>query len=624
MARKETTAFVEPAWLAPLRKYLPGTLLILLVILLSVILVLPLRTEDPAPWTQARTWFAVVIYLAFMAMAGLFTILHARVEKARLRHQEDTRQLEHLNDRFDAALNHIADGVMAVDRNGCVTLINRKACELTDWSAEEAVGKPLKVVFCLQSVNVPPTTVDPDETVPLKQLGFGRELTAGLVSKFGVEFIVRYETTAMIDRDGWLMGTMLTFRDVTELQHIEEQREALIAELSEANRQLEKEMQNHQRARRAALSLLQDAQSAQSALREREEHLRVLFEGVDDTLLVYDREGRILDCNTAAEHNTGLKREVILGKTYAELVMHDENGMPCLQTAERRVIPVDIHSSSIRYHTQEAVIAVLRDITPLKRVQDKLRESNERLRESNAALEEYARVASHDLQEPLRKIESFSNILLEDYHDALDQDGRHYLHILVKAAKRMRRLIKDVLAFSRAGSHEKPMEWIDLNDVLSAVRENLTEHIEEKHAVLDINVLPAVQGDQTQLLQLFQNLVSNALKFNDKDAPRILVYAHERSDHWEVCVRDNGIGMKEWETRYIFAPFKRLHGQEQYEGTGIGLAVCRKIIHRHGGTVTVESEPGKGSLFRLTFPRTSGSSPQVEKDKEPDKHGETV
>ena len=515
MVRKETTAFVEPAWLAPLRKYLPGMLLILLVILLSMILVLPLHTEDSVPWMQARIWLAVVIYLAFFAMAGLLTIMHARVEKARLLHQTDTRQLEHLNDRLDTALNHIADGVIAADRDGCVTLINRKACELTDWLPEEAVGKSLKEVFRLQDGEVPTAKVEPGETVPLKQLGFGCELTAGLLSKYGVEFIVRYETNAMIDLDGWLMGTMLTFRDVTELQHIEEQREALIAELSEANGQLEKEMHNHQRARRAALSLLQDAQLTQTALREREEHLRVLFEGIDDTLLVYDRDGRILDSNTAAAHNTGLKREVILDKTYAELVQDDENGMPCLQAAEGRVIPVDVHSSSIRYHMQEAVIAVLRDITPLKRVQDELRESNELLRESNAALEEYARVASHDLQEPLRKIESFSKILLEDYHNALDQDGRHYLHILVKAAGRMRRLIKDVLAFSRAGSSEKPMEWIDLNDVLALVHENLTEHIEEKHAVLDVKELPTVQGDQTQLLQLFQNLASNALKYSN-------------------------------------------------------------------------------------------------------------
>lgn len=610
--------------MAPLRKYLPGALLILLVILLSMILVLPLHKPDPAPWTQVRTWFAVAIYIAFIAMAGLLTIMHARLEKVHRLHQQDKKELEHLNDRFDAALNHIADGVIAADRDGRVTLINRKACELTDWSVEEAVGKPLKEVFQLQGGALPEAKVDPGETVPLKQLGFGRELTAGLESKYGVEFTVRYEATAMIDRDGWLMGTMLTFRDVTELQHIEEQREALITELSEANRQLEKEMQNHQRARRAALSLLQDAQLAQAALREREEHLRVLFEGIDDTLLVHDREGRIVDCNTAAAHNTGLKRDAILDKTYADLVQHDENGMPCLKTAEGRPIPVDIHSSSIRYHMQQATIAVLRDITPLKRVQDELRESNERLRESNDALEEYARVASHDLQEPLRKIESFSNIILEDYHGALDQDGRHYLHVLVKSAGRMRRLIKDVLAFSRAGSHEKPMERVELNDVLAAVRENLTERMEEKHAVLDTRALPTVQGDETQLLQLFQNLVSNALKFNDKDAPRVSVYAEERGDHWEVCVRDNGIGMKEWEMRYIFAPFKRLHGQERYEGTGIGLAVCRKIIHRHGGTVTVESKPGQGSLFKLTFPRANVSPQQIIEEKEPVKQGETV
>jgi light-regulated signal transduction histidine kinase (bacteriophytochrome) len=270
---------------------------------------------------------------------------------------------------------------------------------------------------------------------------------------------------------------------------------------------------------------------------------------------------------------------------------------------------VDVHTSAIHYQGHEATMAVTRDITPLKKVQDMLRERNERLLESNAALEEYARVASHDLQEPLRKIENFCEILQEDYADALDEEGQQYLRILVRSAGRMRKLIKDVLAFSRAGSEERPLEEVDLGEVLSSVCENLSARIEDKHAEIVYDTLPTVRADRTQMLQLFQNLISNALKFNEQDVPRVVIQSRALAQEWVITVSDNGIGMKEWELRYIFVPFKRLHNRNKYDGTGIGLAVCRRNIHRHGGTINVASEPGKGSVFTITLPRPAPGTP---------------
>jgi signal transduction histidine kinase/ActR/RegA family two-component response regulator len=240
----------------------------------------------------------------------------------------------------------------------------------------------------------------------------------------------------------------------------------------------------------------------------------------------------------------------------------------------------------------------------LQRVHEELRRSNGQLRASNAALEEYARVASHDLQEPLRKIESFAQVLVEDYGSRLDAKGHNYLDIMVGAARRMRRLIRDVLALSRAGTAEKPLQEVDLNRVMNIVRDNLSQRIQEKAAEVTVKPLPCLQADETQMVQLFQNLVANGLKFNDKPHPEVEVSSSEDSMNWTFFIKDNGIGIRPAEARTLFAPFKRLQNQQQYEGSGIGLAICRRIVTRHGGTIGVRSEPGQGSTFWVSLPKT--------------------
>ena len=227
------------------------------------------------------------------------------------------------------------------------------------------------------------------------------------------------------------------------------------------------------------------------------------------------------------------------------------------------------------------------------------------LKESNAALEEYARVASHDLQEPLRKIESFAQVLVEDFGSQLDKQAKTYLDIMVDAANRMRRLIRDVLAFSRAGTVEKPFGAVDLNQVLAIVKDNLSARIKDQHAEVIVGPLPTVFGDETQMIQLFQNLVGNGLKFNKSGHPKVEVCAEESRDEWKISVKDNGIGLRESERQMIFAPFKRLHTRQEFEGTGIGLAICRRIMTRHDGNIGVTAEPDKGSTFWLAMPKST-------------------
>ncbi|HOW97922.1 MAG TPA: ATP-binding protein [Kiritimatiellia bacterium] len=229
--------------------------------------------------------------------------------------------------------------------------------------------------------------------------------------------------------------------------------------------------------------------------------------------------------------------------------------------------------------------------------------TEQRLRESNAALEEYAYVASHDLQAPLQKIESFAQLLQEDCASRLDESGRYYVSVVHRSAQQMRRLIKDVLALARLDSDGLAIKPLKLGDILAAVKDQLSQRLVERNAVLATDALPTVPGDETRLTQLFQNLVGNALKFNDKPEPRVEVGAVEEPGHWRIYVRDNGIGMTREDAGRLFVPFKRLHTGEKYEGTGIGLALCRKIVRQHGGTIDVDAEPGKGCTFWIRLPK---------------------
>lgn len=235
--------------------------------------------------------------------------------------------------------------------------------------------------------------------------------------------------------------------------------------------------------------------------------------------------------------------------------------------------------------------------------------TEQRLRESNAALEEYAYVASHDLQAPLQKIESFTQLLLEDYASRVDESGRYYLSVLHRSAQQMRRLIKDVLALARLDSDGLALKPVDLKDILDTVKDQLSHRLVERNAVLAAEGLPVVRGDETRLTQLFQNLVGNALKFNDKPEPRVEVGAVEEPEAWRIYVRDNGIGMTPEDAGRIFLPFKRLHTSEKYEGTGIGLALCRKIVRQHGGTIDVDAAPGRGCTFWIRIPKETAAVP---------------
>jgi signal transduction histidine kinase len=239
-----------------------------------------------------------------------------------------------------------------------------------------------------------------------------------------------------------------------------------------------------------------------------------------------------------------------------------------------------------------------------KRVAERTAELAERakdLERSNMELQQFAYVASHDLQEPLRTIASFTQLLAKRYNDKLDDKAREFINYAVDGSKRMQTLINDLLAFSRVGTQAKTLETVRCDAVLDRVLKNLKLAIQDSGATITRDRLPTVLADEVQLSQIFQNLLGNAIKFRGSDAPRIHVSAERQGAAWKVMVRDNGIGISPDHNDRIFVIFQRLHTKTQYPGTGIGLAICKKIAERHGGRIWVEPSPGGGSTFYFTI-----------------------
>lgn len=254
------------------------------------------------------------------------------------------------------------------------------------------------------------------------------------------------------------------------------------------------------------------------------------------------------------------------------------------------------------------LIGATRDITERKENEALLLELNNRLKQradelaaSNIELERFAYIASHDMQEPLRMITSFLQLFKKKYEDQIDETAEQYIHFAVDGAERMKKLIMDLLQYSRVGSNKEDYEAINTNSLLKEVVNVFLSHIEETKATITIGELPAIRANKTQLFQLFQNLIGNALKYYGDKPPVIHISGKEEKNHFSFSVRDNGIGIKPIFFEKVFILFQRLHHKNEYSGTGIGLAICKKIIERHNGRIWVESEPGKGSCFYFTI-----------------------
>jgi signal transduction histidine kinase/CheY-like chemotaxis protein len=267
-------------------------------------------------------------------------------------------------------------------------------------------------------------------------------------------------------------------------------------------------------------------------------------------------------------------------------------------------------SSTVSYLGQSAggrpkFCYVTEDVTDRKKREALLRRSNDELRRANSDLEQFAYSASHDLQEPLRQVAIYSQLLAREYSEKLGEDATQYLNYCIEGAQRMERLVSDLLAYSQATKGTgSPIQFVDMNEALEAAEKNLTATMRETGAEITAEHLPMVYGDRVPLMHVFQNLISNALKYRSAAPPRVKVWAEPDAGYWRFAVQDNGIGIAKQFHEQIFGIFKRLHDRRDYPGTGIGLAICQKVIERYGGKIWVESELGKGTTFFFTLPES--------------------
>ncbi len=362
-----------------------------------------------------------------------------------------------------------------------------------------------------------------------------------------------------------------------------------------------------------------ERKKVEEALRESEERYRKLVELSPDIIMIHS-EGRILFANSAGAKFFGADTSQIIGKDIFEIVHPDyheivrgrirkmlEEGESVPFNEEKfikhddSVIDVEVTSVPFTYQGRTAMLAIAHDITERKRAEEKLKQTLAELERSNKELEQFAYVASHDLQEPLRMVISFTQLLEKRYKGKLAKDADEFIGYVVDGAARMQEMINDLLAYSRVGTRGKPFEQINCEAVFSQAVTNLKVAIEEHKAVVTHDPLPVVMADASQIVQLLQNLIGNGIKFHGDEKPRVHVSARQGGNELIFSVKDNGIGIAPESFDRLFQIFQRLHSRKEYPGTGIGLAICKKIVERHGGRIWVESEVGKGSTFYFTI-----------------------
>jgi PAS domain S-box-containing protein len=371
-----------------------------------------------------------------------------------------------------------------------------------------------------------------------------------------------------------------------------------------------------------------------SALREREhalceaeEKYRTLVEYASDAILIL-RQGDIVYCNPAFLTLLGYASTADIAQRFLDVVVPTDQYRVAahlqaqyqtretpepyeveLVTQTEQRVTVEVKPCAIQYQRRAAMMVVLRDITERNRAAAALAQRATELARSNADLELFAYVASHDLQEPLRKVMSFTELLTVHLHGQLDTDAETYLAYITDAASRMRGLLRDLLAYGRIGKVERPPVPTDITVLLEETLSTFDLTIRELNAEVIYQALPTVICHPSLIGQLLQNLIGNALKFHGAEPPCLHVSAERRNDLWCFAVRDNGIGIEPQYAKQIFVIFQRLHARAAYPGAGLGLAICHKIVEHHGGHIWVDSKLGEGATFYFTLPVTPHSPP---------------
>ena len=507
--------------------------------------------------------------------------LLAETEEKRRGMDEQLRQSQ---ERYRMLIDRVEGyAIFMVDPEGQVLSWNAGAERIKGYRAEEIIGRNFSCFFPADAIS----RGRPAEVLRIAAARGSHEEQGMRVRKNGSSFLASVTFTALRNAAGDLQGFSEVSHDLSE------------SESSQAR-------------------------------------YRGLLEAAPDAMVVVDQHGAIVLLNVQAEKQLGYRRDELIGQQmtniipegFAERLLTDsqrsaedalsqEIGAGIELNARRKdgtTFPIEIMLSPLESPDGVLVTAAIRDISSRKEAEELLLQKVAELRRSNEELEHFAYLASHDLQEPLRMVASYTQLLSRRYTGKLDSDADEFIAFAVDGASRMQRLIQDLLAYSRVGTKGGELLATPAGRALDEAMSNLRATIEDSGAVITHGPLPSVLADETQLVQLFQNLIGNAIKYQDGRVPEIHVSAERNGAGWTFAVRDNGLGIDAKYFEKIFGMFQRLHGRKEYAGTGIGLAICKKIVERHGGTIGVESAPGQGSTFRfeLTGSETTSTNQSEE------------
>jgi PAS domain S-box-containing protein len=463
--------------------------------------------------------------------------------------------------------------------------------------------------------------------------GLSGEVLRGESDRFkrtdGSEQWLKWEIRPWYDGDGAVGGIVIFAEDITKQHKAEEALSSLNEELEIRIAQRTEELEeSRNQLEEQAEELTQSLNSLEEEMAERqlsEERLRLLIDGAKDyAIVMLEADGCVASWNEGATRLKGWSEQEILGRHFSVLYPEEsvvaglpehelelaavrgrlaEEGWRVRKDGSRFLADVIITAIRDDSGKLRGFSKITRDITERKRAEEQIQTTLTELERSNKELEQFAYVASHDLQEPLRMVSSYTQLLAQRYEGQLDDDAKKFIDYAVDGAVRMQRLINDLLAYSRVSTQGKTFATIDSHVALGEALVSLSAAIEENRALVVNDDLPAVSADAAQLSQLFQNLISNAIKFRGADSPLVRISASNLGREWRFSVRDNGIGIEKQYGEKVFEIFQRLHTRKEYPGTGIGLAICKRIVERHGGRIWFESEPGIGTTFYFTMPK---------------------
>jgi PAS domain S-box-containing protein len=366
-------------------------------------------------------------------------------------------------------------------------------------------------------------------------------------------------------------------------------------------------------------------EASAEAVKRAEEQVRRIIDTAYDAFIRIDGRGLILDWNRSAEIIFGWSRQEVAGRPMVDIIVplrdreaHRLGFQRFLVTGEgpmlnKRVEITALHREGHGFPVEATIWpsrdgdgwifnAFIRDITARRRAEKELARRAEEIARSSIDLDQFARVASHDLQEPLRSISSYVQLLHQRYEGKLDRDAEDFIRFASEGAARMQRIIEDLLAYTQLDRNARPPETAELSAAVEEALASLKAEVASSGAVVTVEDLPALRIDRPQIALVFRHLIDNAIKFRSEHAPVLRISASRKGDDWHIHVRDNGIGFEPALADRLFAIFQRLHGRTEYPGTGIGLAICKKVISRHRGRIWADSRPGQGSTFSFSLP----------------------